>query len=188
MKQLLVALMFFITIALFAQQPCEYTQNIKDSIGTYKSTKEYIMYEKNFGGNINYIFYSLELTDGLPTLKISFIQKSKEFIKTKCLDKNSKLFLQLDNGKIISLIHIDQEVCGSMLRDSNGFDNRLLTANFMFLKGTFEDLKSSPVNLMRIKYLSDMEDYVIKKELLSELDNKIYNPETFFINNIHCIE
>ncbi|TDD95978.1 hypothetical protein [Flavobacterium cellulosilyticum] len=188
MKQFLFALLFLISCTLFAQQPCEYSQNVKDSIGIYKSTKEYIIYEKNFAGNTNYIFYSLESTDGMPTLKISFIQKSKEFIKTNCLDKNSKLYLQLNNGKVITLIHIDQEVCGSMIRDNNGFDNRLLTANFMFIKGSIEDLKSSPVNLMRIKYLTDVEDYVIKKEFQSELDNKIYNPETYFINYLQCIE
>lgn len=188
MKQVLFAILFLISFNLFAQQPCDYSDNIKDSIGTYKATKEYLMYEKVFAGNSNYIFYSLALTDGTPTLKISFIQKSKEFTKAQCLDKNSKLFLQLNNGKIITLLHIDSETCGSTLRDGNGFDNRILSATFMFIKGTFDDLKSSPVNLMRIKYLTDVEDYVIKKEFQSELDKKVYNPETFFINTLHCIE
>lgn len=188
MKQVILVLLFLISSNLFAQQPCEYSDNIKDSIGTYKLTKEYMIYEKNFAGNTNYIFYSLVSTDGMPTLKINFIQKSKEFTKAQCLDKNSKLFLQLNNGKVVTLIHIDQETCGSTIRDDNGFDNRLLTATFMFIKGSIEDLKSSPVNLMRIKYLTDVEDYVIKKEFQSELDNKIYKPETYFMNTLHCIE
>jgi len=58
----------------------------------------------------------------------------------------------------------------------------------MFLKGSFEDLKSSPVNLMRIKYLTDLEDYVFRKEFTSEMDNKAYHPETYFINYLHCVE
>lgn len=188
MKPFLFALLFLFSFNLFAQQPCDYSDNIKDSIGTYKATKEYMMYEKNFAGNTNYIFYSLASTDGMPTLKISFIQKSKEFTKAQCLDKNSKLFLQLNNGKIITLLHIDNETCGTTLRDEKGFDNRILSANFMFIKGSFDDLKTSPVNLMRIKYLTDVEDYVIKKEFQSEFDQKVYYPETYFINTLHCIE
>jgi hypothetical protein len=59
----------------FAQTPCDYSENISDSIGTYKSTREYMISEKNFAGNSSYIFYSLALTDGLPTLNIQLIQK-----------------------------------------------------------------------------------------------------------------
>ena len=46
---------------------------------------------------------------------ISCCQKSKDFLKANCFDKNSKLFLQLDNGKIITLLHLDQESCGTMV-------------------------------------------------------------------------
>jgi hypothetical protein len=162
--------------------------DITDSIGTYKSTMEYMISEKNFAGNSGYIFFSLALTDGMPTLNVQLIQKSKEFMKANCFDKNSKLFLQLNNGKIITLIHIDQENCGTMLRDDKGFDNRVNSGIFMFLKDSFEELKSSPVSMMRIKYLTDTEDYILKKEFKSELTNEIYNPENYFINNLKCIE
>jgi len=188
MKPSFFTLLFLISIQLFAQKPCEYSQNIKDSIGTYKITKDYIIYEKNFAGNKSYIFFSLVETDGMPTLNINFIQKSKDFIKAQCFNKDSKLYFQLNNGKIITLVHTDSENCGTMIRDNNGFDNRILTANFMFMKGTMEDLKSSPVNLMRIKYLTDIEDYIFKKEFQSEFDNKIYQPETYFIDYLHCVE
>jgi hypothetical protein len=36
--------------------------------------------------------------------------------------------------------------------------------------------------------LTDTEDYVLRKEFKSELNNEVYEPETYFINNIHCIE
>ena len=116
------------------------------------------------------------------------IQKSKGFIKANCFNKNSRLYLQLNNGKVITLVHTELEYCGSMLRDENGFDNRVIVGNFMFMKGTMEDLKSSPLSLMRIKFLSETEDYIIKKELVSELNGKTYQPETYFINNLKCIE
>ena len=188
MKHLITIALFLYTLNIFAQKPCDYSANVNDSIGTYKSTKEYIVNEKIFGGNSSYIFYSLALTDGLPTLTVQLIQKSKDFIKANCFDKNSKLFLQLNNGKIITLIHINQENCGTMIRDDKGFDNRVNTGIFMFMKDSFQDLKSSPVSMMRIKYLTDTEDYVFKKEFKSELTNEIYNPENYFIDNLKCIE
>jgi hypothetical protein len=52
---------------------------------------------------------------------------------------------------------------------------------FMFVKGSIEELKSSPVSMMRIKYLTENEDYVIKKEFQSELNNEVYKPENYFI-------
>jgi hypothetical protein len=168
------------------QKPCEYTTNVTDSIGTYKSTKEYMIAEKNFGETASYIFFSLAVADGMPLLNVQLIQKSKGFVKANCFDKNSKLFLQLNNGKVVTLIHIDQENCGSMLRDDKGFDNRLTPGTFMFMKDSFDELKKSPVSMMRIKYLTDTEDYVLKKQFTSELNNEVYEPETYFIQNIDC--
>ncbi|WP_281635294.1 hypothetical protein [Flavobacterium marginilacus] len=188
MKHILVLAFCILNITLYAQKPCEYSTNVTDSIGTYKSTKEYLIHEKVFGGNSNYIFCSLALTDGLPTLSLQFIQKSKDFVKANCFDKNSKIFLQLQNGKIVTLIHIDQVNCGSLIRDDKGFDNRVKAGTFMFAKDNYEELKKSPVILMRIKYLTDVEDYVFKKEFTAELDGKTYQPETYFMNNIRCIE
>lgn len=188
MNKVFLLILFLINATLFAQKPCEYSTNVIDSLGTYKATKEYIMYEKNFAGNKSYIFYSLISNNGMPILNLQLIKKSKDFMKANCFDKNSKLLLQLNNGKIVTLIHIDQEYCGTMIRDNEGFDNRVLSGKFMFLQGSLEDLKSSPINFMRIKYLTDVEDYVIKKELQSEMNNEIYHPETYFIDNLRCIE
>lgn len=188
MKHLLTITLFFLCLSSFAQKPCDYSVNVTDSIGNYKSTKEYMICEKNFGGTASYIFFSLALTDGLPTLNVQLIQKSKDFMKANCFDKNSKLFLQLNNGKIITLLHIDEENCGAMIRDDKNYDNRVITASFMFMKDSFDELKSSSISMMRIKYLTDTEDYVIKKEFTSELNNEVYQPENYFINTIRCVE
>ena len=186
MKHVLAIAIFLFSLQSFAQKPCEYTTDVTDSIGTYKSTKEYMIAEKNFAGTSSYIFFSLAVADGMPLLNVQLIQKSKGFIKANCFDKNSKLFLQLNNGKVVTLIHTDQENCGTMLRDDKGFDNRLTPGTFMFMKDSFEEVKKSPVSMMRIKYLTDTEDYVLKKQFTSELNNEVYEPETYFIQNIDC--
>jgi hypothetical protein len=186
MKHVLAIAIFLFSLQSFAQKSCEYTTDVTDSIGTYKSTKEYIIAEKNFAGTSSYIFFSLAVADGMPLLNVQLIQKSKGFMKANCFDKNSKLFLQLNNGKVVTLIHMDQENCGSMLRDDKGFDNRITPGTFMFMKDSFEELKKSPVSMMRIKYLTDTEDYVLKKQFTSELNNEVYEPETYFIQNIDC--
>lgn len=188
MKNLLLLALSLISSVIFAQKPCEYTTNVTDSIGTYKTTKEYIIAEKNFAGTSNYIFFSLAVSDGMPLLNVQLIQKSKDFIKANCFDKDSKIFLQLNNGKVITLLHIDQENCGTVLRDDKGFDNRITPGTFMFMKDSFEELKKSPVSLMRIKFLTDVEDYILKKQFTSEMNNEVYEPETYFMQNIHCAE
>ena len=63
-----------------AQKPCEISTNVSDSIGTYKATKDYLLYEKNFAEKSSYIFASLILVDGIPALTIQSIDKSKDFI------------------------------------------------------------------------------------------------------------
>ena len=75
MNKAVLLILFLITNALFAQKPCEYSTNVTDSIGTYKVTRDYMVYEKNFAGNSSYIFYSLALTDGTPTLNLQLIQE-----------------------------------------------------------------------------------------------------------------
>lgn len=190
MKQLFTLSIFLLTFTVFAQKqkPCEYSVNVNDSIGSYKVTNEYLMSEKYFGGNFSYIFFSLAQTDGLPTLNLQLIQKSKDFIKANCFDKSSKIFLQLENGKIVTLMHINQENCGTLVHDDKGFDNRINTGIFVFMKDSYEELKKSPISIMRIKYLTNIEDYIVKRELTSELTSKVTNPNTYFMENIRCVE
>ncbi len=188
MKNYLLLLITLLSIKISAQKNCEYSTNIKDSLGTYKQTKEYLMSEKNFGGKSDYIFYSLVSDNGIPMLKIQIIQKSKGFIPATCFNENSKVYLQLTNNKIVTLIHSKKESCGTMIRDEKGFDNRISFGTFLFVKGSMEELKASKVNLMRIQHFTRTDDYNVKNELVSELDNKTCNPATYFIENLKCLE
>jgi hypothetical protein len=188
MKYFILSIAIICTTLTFAQRPCDFATDVVDSIGSYKATKEYLIYEKNFAGNSSYVFNSIVISDGLPILNVQFLEKSSDFIKAKCFDKNSRLYLQLENNKIVTLFHIDQESCGSLVRDDKGMNNRVLTGYFMFQKGDYEDLKKYAVSLIRVKYTTDLTDFIIRKAIKSELNGVLSEPDTYFINYLHCLE
>ena len=185
--KLIFSLLVLFTVSVKAQNPCEFTTNVKDSIGESKSTKNALVYEKNFAGASSYMYFSLALTDGMPTLNTQLLQKSKDFIKAYCFDKNSRIYLQLDNGKIVTLFHIDKEDCGTGVRNQD-LNNRILGGFFVFTKEAFQDLKSSPVSLMRIKYTTETVDYIMKATLKSELDGNVSHPNNYFIDTLRCLD
>ena len=180
-------ILFLLLAALpaFAQDPCEISEDIADSLGTYKSTRDYLMHEKVFGNNRTLLYFSLVQSDGMPMVNLQLIQKSPEFIAANCLDKNSRLFLQLDNGKIVPLIHVDQENCGTTVRVDN-VNNRVHSGYFMFTKDTYEELKKSKISLLRIKYATGTSDYALRSEFTAESDGKTYDPQSYFIKALKC--
>lgn len=179
-------LFFSMSVAL-AQKPCDFSADVKDSLGVYKSTREYAFYEKVFGSTSTHIFFSLVKTDDMPALNVTSITKSNDFIKANCLDKNSRLYLQLANGKVVTLLYGGDENCGTNVRDQKNKNNRIQTAVFLFMKDNYEELKKSPVVLMRVRYLTDTIDYIVKSSFVSEQDGKTYTPETYFMDSLHCI-
>jgi hypothetical protein len=188
MRSFLFSILFFLSASSFAQLPCDWSTNVTDSLGTYKNTRDYLVYERNFAGNMNYVYFSLALTDELPTLNIQFINKSKDFMPARCLDKNSRVYLQLNNGKIITLVGMNVDDCGTSVRTEDQYINRIMKGYFLFGKDSFEELLKSPVALMRIKFSGETVDYVLKQQLISEVDGKTYLPEKFFINTLPCIK
>lgn len=173
----------------FAQKPCQYIVNISDTLGTLKETKSCLVYEKVFGNTAQLIFLSLISNDGMPVLHLQIIQKSKDFITPKCIDKNSKIYFQLSNGKIFTLLNSSENECDNLIyNEAEKLNNRLLNAHFLFRKDDYEDLKKFPISLMRIKYASESIDYVLPKELHAEKVEGIFEPENFFIDNYPCIE
>lgn len=188
MRRLLLLTFLMLQMGLYAQKPCEYSSKFTDSIGSYKETVQKIVYEKNFAGTSSYFFFSLINANDTPLLSVQSIQKSKDFIKAYCFDKNSRVYLQLANGKIITMLIADEGNCGSMIRDESQSSNiRISTGTFLFMKNTMEELAKSPVTLIRIKYATETVDYIMKKELVSELNGEKSFPENFFIDHLKCL-
>jgi hypothetical protein len=188
MKNLVVALILLINYNAFAQKPCEIDTDFSDSIGTFKSTKQYMIFERNFAGNSTNFFFSLTNTNGIIGIDLQVLQRSQDFIKAICFDANSKVYLQLQNGKIVMLLHNGNDDCGTYIRDNKNGNNRILSGSFLFSKENYEDLKTSSVTFMRMKYSGETIDYPFRSEFVADLDKKMYEPEKYFINFIKCIE
>jgi hypothetical protein len=57
----------------------------------------------------------------------------------------------------------------------------------MFLQGSIEELKNSPASLMKIKFVTESEEFIIKGFCI-RINGEEYKPDTFFIENLHCVE
>jgi hypothetical protein len=190
MKKLLLLALLAIPFTINAQtKDCDYTVISSENGKELKSTKEYLMYEKVFGGTSQFMFFSLTTSEGMPILNFQLLAKSKEFPKVYCLDKASKIYIQLTNGKIISLISATEEQCSGLIYDSSEKNNlRVLTGNFLFTVGSLEELEKNTISFIRVKYVNETVDYPVKQELDSESMKQKYNPQAYFINNLKCIQ
>jgi hypothetical protein len=187
MRFIIFTFVLLFSIQISAQKNCEYTVEVTDSLGTLKTTKEFLMFEKRFGNNENYIFFSLSVDNGTPILNYQLLQKNTDFSKAFCVDASSKIYFQLANGKIITLIHNKVENCGTFFRNDDK-NVRVLSANFLFLINSIEELKASPISLMRVKYSTETVDYIIREDLNSELLNETVKSANYFVDYLHCVK
>jgi len=189
MKKLFTALLLGLSLTVAAQDDCQYSVVNTEAGQELKSTKDYLMYEKVFAGNSQFMFFALSNSQGTPLLNFQLLAKGKDFPKVYCLDKSSKIYLQLANGKIVALICGTEEQCAGLVYDSSEKNNiRILTGVFLFTKGSLEELKQSPISFIRVKYANETVDYTIKKELQSESMSQSYSPEAYFMNTLKCID
>jgi hypothetical protein len=168
---------------------CVYDVEEKTDSTSIKIMKEQLFTEKVFGSKKEFIQATLLNSNGVPTLGLQIIEKNTIFIPTKCIDKNSKVILQLENGKIITLLSVNEEICSTLNYISEEKANvRILNAYFVFTKHNYEDLKKSPVSLMRIQFSGDKQDYIIQKEIQSELLKDTFHPNRLFMDYLECVE
>ena len=189
MKHLL-SLLLLLTLSVNAQnKDCKYDIEEKTDSTSLKSLPHKLMNERIFGNNKEFIFFGLLNSDGIPMLSLQQLQKSNDFIPVNCLSKNSKIVIQLMNGKIVTLLHAFDDVCSYLNYNSEEKSNiRILTAYFYFTKTNFEELKNSPISLVRIQFSGESKDYVVKNELISESLKIKTNPSNYFMEFLKCVE
>jgi hypothetical protein len=189
MKKVFFALIFLSSLTALAQKDCIYSVAPTKENKDYKATTDYLMYEKVFGNSSTFVFFSLANSEGVPLLNFQLLSKSKDFPEAHCFDKASRIYLQLLNGKIITLMNAFEDQCSNLVYDEKEKNNiRVLTSSFLFTKGSLEELEKSPIAIMRIKYSTEVIDYPVKKELSSETITGKFQPESYFINHLNCIE
>jgi|SRR5690606_20260803 len=188
MKYLII--FFFVPVFAFAQKDCDFDFKVKNDSIDYRETKKHLIYERNFGKKSNYAFISLANDRGYLVLNYQKVQKSDSFIEAECFDQNTRMYLQLTNGKIYTLIHVDSNVCSTRVADLENQNNiRVLNTSFLFMKDDFEDLKKYPVSIMQIRFSTgEKMSYVIEKELISNNLKITSYPEKIFMDYFHCIE
>ena len=184
-KKIVLAFFLFVNLTLFAQNPCEIDSNITDSLGTYKSTKQFIIFERSFAGNSTDILFSLSSNNSVLGLETQIVRRSSGFIKANCFDATSRIYLQLNNGKIVTLLYVGNDTCGTLIQNGTSPNSRITSGSFVFSKENYEELKVSPVTFMRVKFAGETIDYPFKTEFTAELDKKTYQPEKYFINFQH---
>jgi hypothetical protein len=191
MKMLLKITTFLLLVQFsFGQdKPCEYELDIVTDTSNTRVLKDKIIDENVFGNTTSFLTFKLFDVDGFIGVNFQYLQKSKDFLTPICIDKNTKIFLEMANGKQVKLINsIDTETCNDLQYDEIEKNNlRILTGFFYFTPENFEDLKTSKVYLIKITAATGDVNFVIKPELNSEIYKEKSNPDSYFINNLKCL-
>ncbi|OYQ47405.1 hypothetical protein [Flavobacterium aurantiibacter] len=188
MKVLVTIIGFFCLSTVFGQADCKWDINVTDSLGTYRETKSYLVHERIFDGKQTFLSFKLLQSNGTPILHYELIEKTKDFSKAVCFDASSRIYLQLQNGKIITLHYASSDMCSNLVQTGTAESARILAADFLFTKGSIELLRESPVILMRVKYTTETTDIILKKQLKSELTGNETSPESFFSLHLPCLD
>lgn len=184
-----IYILFLFPLLSIAQTNCKYDIEEKTDSTYLKVLPEKIMYERVFGDSKEFIQFSLINNSGIPTLHLQLVEKSSLFLSAKCFDLNSKIILQLDNGKFVTLKSISENTCSVLGYDENEKSNfRILEGYFVFTKSNYEELKLSPLAVMRLQFIGDKKDYNIRTEINSEITNEKIFPSIYFIEFLKCVE
>jgi len=188
MKKIIFYLLIFTTNSFAQNKDCMFEVN-EETDSTYtKVLPEKFIYESVFGSTTRFLSFKLYNIDGIMGLNFQYVQKSMNFLSSTCIDKDTKIYLQLSNGKEVKLINsLDQETCNSLNIDPISKNNiRVLNGYFNFTKENFEYLKTEKVYLVRIVTITGEERFIINSELKSEINKETSHPDQFFIEYLPC--
>lgn len=189
MKKLLFFFLMSTTFVFSQHKNCEYDIEEKTDSTSFKSLKQKLVYERVFGNSKDFIQFTLINNNNIPILEIQYLQKSNNFLSAFCFNEKSKIIFQLENGKIVTLLSNGEDVCSTLGYYDNEKSNiRVLTGYFLFTKTNYEELKKSPVSIMRIQFVGESKDYLLKNEIQSELLNETFHPNQIFMDYLRCVE
>lgn len=179
-----------ITNLSFSQdKTCEFEIDIATDTSNTRVLKEKIVDESIFGNTTSFLTFKLFIVDGVLGLNFQYLQKSKDILSPICIDKDTKMYLELSNGKQIKLVNsLHEESCNDLHYDAENKNNlRILAGFFYFTPENFQDLKTEKVYLIKITANTGDVNFVIKPELNSEIYKTKSTPDTYFIENLKCL-
>lgn len=185
----LVALLLFTNFLFSQDKACDFEIDIATDTSSTRVLKDKIIDESIYGNTTSFLTFKLFEVDGVLGVNFQYLQKSKDFLSPICIDKNTKIFLELSNGKQVKLVNSSEiETCNELQYDAINKNNvRVLTGFFYFAPENFQDLKAEKVYLIKITASTGDVNFVIKPELNSEIYKEKSTPDTYFMNYLKCL-
>ncbi len=185
----LIAL-FLVTNLSFSQEKlCDFETNIVTDTSSTRVLTDEIIDESVFGNTTSFLTFKMFEVDGVLGINFQYLQKSKDILSPICIDKNTKIYLELSNGKEVKLVNsTDLESCNELQYDALNKNNvRVLNGYFYFSPENFQDLKTEKVYLIKITANTGDVNFVVKPILNSEIYKTKSTPDTYFIENLKCL-
>lgn len=185
----LTALFLFVNVSFSQDKICDFETNVVTDTSSTRVLTDEIIDESIFGNTTSFLTFKMFEVDGVLGINFQYLQKSKDILSPICIDKNTKIFLELSNGKQVKLVNATEiETCNDLQYDEKNKNNvRVLTGFFYFTPENFQDLKSEKVYLIKLTANTGDVNFVIKPTLNSEIYKTKSTPDTYFIENLKCL-
>lgn len=185
----LAAFLLLTNLSFSQDKACDFEIDIATDTSSTRVLNEKIIDESIFGNTTSFLTFKLFEVDGVLGVNFQYLQKSKDILSPICIDKNTKIYLELSNGKQVKLVNsTDLETCNELQYDAINKNNvRVLEGFFYFTPENFQDLKTEKVYLIKITANTGDVNFVIKPTLNSEIYKTKSTPDTYFIDNLKCL-
>jgi hypothetical protein len=185
----ITALLLLTNFSFSQDKICEFEIDIATDTSSTRVLKDKIIDESIYGNTTSFLTFKMFEVDGVLGVNFQYLQKSKDFLSPICIDKNTKMFLELSNGKQVKLVNSTEiETCNELQYDASNKNNlRVLNGFFYFTPENFQDLKTEKVYLIKITANTGDVNFVIKPELNSEIYKEKSTPDTYFIDYLKCL-
>ena len=183
------AFLLLINLSFSQDKLCAFETNIVTDTSSTRVLTDEIIDEYIFGNTTSFLTFKMFEADGILGINFQYLQKSKDFLTPICIDKNTKIVLELANGKQVKLVNsTDLTTCNELQYDAINKNNlRVLNGFFYFSPENFTDLKTEKVYLLKITANTGGVNFVIKPYLNSEIYKTKSKPDTYFIENLKCL-
>ncbi|CAM4234706.1 hypothetical protein [Flavobacterium terrigena] len=185
----LAALLLLTNLSFSQDKICDFETDIATDTSSTRVLSEKIIDESIFGNTTSFLTFKLFEVDGVLGVNFQYLQKSKDILSPICIDKNTKMVLELSNGKQVKLVNsTDSETCNKLQYDAINKNNvRVLDGFFYFTPENFQDLKTEKVYLIKITAKNGDVNFVIKPTLNSEIYKEKSTPDTYFMDYLKCL-